>query len=186
MTAPLGWSDHYWSSIPRILAGATFLAQAAQPCARVSAHLRRSTCCRPQGRNARLRAPPCADSARRQGTDQILTTRTVQPKCLLGIQVHERAQRHHLQLLAGPGGALVAELANRKLRRSAHRSVAELEADLTAWTFNLAGPISGVRPGPRNPRVSARGFRSSRSYSVAVFNASYAAVSTLVMLLALK
>jgi transposase len=26
-----------------------------------------------------------------------------------------------------------AELTNRKLRRSAHRSVAELEADLTAW-----------------------------------------------------
>jgi transposase len=27
-----------------------------------------------------------------------------------------------------------AELTNRKLRRSAHRSVAELEADITAWT----------------------------------------------------
>ena len=26
-----------------------------------------------------------------------------------------------------------AELTNRKLRRSAHRTVAELEADLTAW-----------------------------------------------------
>jgi hypothetical protein len=26
-----------------------------------------------------------------------------------------------------------AELTNRKLRRSSHRSVAELEADLTAW-----------------------------------------------------
>jgi hypothetical protein len=27
-----------------------------------------------------------------------------------------------------------AELTNRKLRRSSHRSVAELEADLAAWT----------------------------------------------------
>jgi hypothetical protein len=27
-----------------------------------------------------------------------------------------------------------AELTNRKLRRSAHRSVRELEADITAWT----------------------------------------------------
>jgi hypothetical protein len=42
-----------------------------------------------------------------------------------------------------------------------------------------------VRP-KESPGFRPGGSRSSRSYSVAVFNASYAAVSTLVMLLALK
>ena len=36
-----------------------------------------------------------------------------------------------------------AELTNRKLRRSAHRSVAELEADLTAW---IAAWNDGPKP----------------------------------------
>jgi hypothetical protein len=36
-------------------------------------------------------------------------------------------------VVAEPGRALARELTNRKLRRSAHRSVTELEADVRQW-----------------------------------------------------
>lgn len=64
------------------------------------------------------------------------------------------------------------------LQRSAQLGVGAV--DLVPGDPGVGDEVYGI-PGFRPGRS-----RSSRSYSVAVFNASYAAVSTLVMLLALK
>ena len=56
-----------------------------------------------------------------------------------------------------------AELTNRKLRRSAHRSVAELEADLRAWiaAWNEdPKPLCGPRPPTRSSTTSPDTFTS--------------------------
>jgi hypothetical protein len=58
--------------------------------------------------------------------------------------------RHPDQLFVDePGRALVAELSNRKLRRSAHRSVTELETDICKW----------INEWNKNPKPSASGPR---------------------------
>ena len=71
-----------------------------------------------------------------------------------------RHPRSHLHLT--PNGAswndlverLFAELATRKLRRSAHRSVTELEAGIRKWIKEWnkdPGPWCGPRPPLRSP-----------------------------------
>jgi transposase len=57
-----------------------------------------------------------------------------------------------------------AELTNRKLRRSAHRSVVELEADLAAWIQawnDDPKPLYGPRPPTRSLRTSPAIFNES-------------------------
>jgi transposase len=57
-----------------------------------------------------------------------------------------------------------AELTTRKLRRSAHRSVAELEADITAWIQawnDDPSHLCGPRPPTRSWRTSPAIFNES-------------------------
>jgi hypothetical protein len=73
-----------------------------------------------------------------------------------------------------------AELTNRKLRRSAHRSVAELEADLTAWIAawnDDPKPLCGPRPLMRSSTTSHGIFNELITQFLGLGDAAYAGKS---------
>jgi DDE superfamily endonuclease len=94
-----------------------------------------------------------------------------------------RHPRFHLHLIPTYSSWLnlverwFAELTTRKLRRSAHRSVAELEADLRAWidAWNQDPSHScGPRPPMRSSTTSPAIFNESATQFLGLGDAAYA------------
>jgi hypothetical protein len=95
MTASLGWSDHYWLSYQDTCRYNIPGPGGPALCTRVRPPPQVELLSTPRAECQAPRPHPCAGSARRQGTDQILATRQVQLAAQMPIRLapQQRAGR---------------------------------------------------------------------------------------------